>query len=135
MSETAAPPVATDKLVKVYIKMRDKRSELKHAYEEEDAKIKEQMESIETILLETCKQAGASSIKTTAGTVIRGVKTQYWTSDWESMHKFIKENNALELLERRISQRAMGEFLQTHPDKMPAGMNVESRYTVTIRRS
>lgn len=135
MSETTAPIAPTEKLVKVYIKMRDKRSELKQQYEAEDLKVKEQMEAIETILLETCKQAGASSIKTAAGTVIRGVKTQYWTSDWEAMHQFIKENDALELLERRISQRAMGEFLQTHPDKMPKGMNVESRYTVTIRRS
>lgn len=135
MAESTAPTAPTEKLVKVYIKMRDKRSELKQQYEAEDLKVKEQMEAIETILLETCKQAGASSIKTSAGTVIRGVKTQYWTSDWEAMHQFIKENDALELLERRISQRAMGEFLQSHPDKMPKGMNVESRYTVTIRRS
>jgi uncharacterized protein YqeY len=134
VSETV-PGASTDKLVKVYIKMRDKRSELKSKFEQEDIKIKEQMDAIESVLLETCKLAGASSIKTSAGTVMRGVKTQYWTSDWESMHKFIKENNALELLERRISQRTMGEFLQNHPDKMPPGMNVESRYVVTIRRS
>lgn len=135
-TETATPPVpSTEKLVKAYIKMRDARSQLKVKFEEEDAAIKSQMEVIESHLLETCKAAGANSIKTDAGTVMRGVKTNYWSSDWESMHEFIRENNALDLLERRIAQKAMGEFLKENPDKLPKGMNVDSKYTITVRRS
>jgi hypothetical protein len=128
-------PGLTEKYVRVYIKMRDARAQLKAEYEEKDAEIKRQMNMVESTLLETCKAAGANSINTGAGTVIRGVKTNYWTSDWESMHQFIKENDALDLVERRIAQRAMGEYLQKNPDKLPKGMNVESKYTVTIRRS
>jgi hypothetical protein len=131
MSETGK----TEKYVGVYIKMRDARSQLKADYEEKDAEIKRQMDMIESALLETCKSAGANSISTSAGVVIRGVKTNYWTSDWESMHEFIKENDALGLLERRVAQKAMGEFLQNNPDKMPKGMNVESKFTITVRRS
>lgn len=127
--------IPTDKLVKTYIKMRDHRSALKAKYDQEDEQVKEQMAVIEAMLLETCKKAGADSIKTGAGSVIRSVKTQYWTSDWEAMHNFVKENDALELLERRISQKAMADFLKTNPDKLPKGMNVESKYTVTVRRS
>lgn len=128
-------PGLTEKYVRVYIKMRDARAQLKAEYEEKDAEIKRQMGMVESTLLETCKAAGANSISTGAGIVIRGVKTNYWTSDWESMHQFIKENDALDLVERRIAQRAMGEYLQKNPDKLPKGMNVESKYTVTIRRS
>jgi hypothetical protein len=51
------------------------------------------------------------------------------------MHNFVKENDVIELLERRIAQRAMADFLKANPDKMPKGMNVESKYTVTVRRS
>ena len=132
---TEAPQVPTEKLVKAYIKMRDARAVLSAEYEAKDKEIKDQMELIEHTLLDDCKRAGADSIKTGAGTVIRGVKTSYWTSDWEAMHNFIKENDALELLERRVAQRAMGEFLKANPDKMPKGMNVESKYTVTVRRA
>ena len=130
--ETAIP---TDKLVKVYIKMRDARAELKTKYEAEDNAIKEQMNAVEHALLGVCKKAGADSIKTGAGTIIRSVKTHYWTSDWESMHNFIKENDALELLERRVAQKSMGDFLKSNPDKMPKGMNVDSKYAVVVRRS
>jgi hypothetical protein len=127
------PP--TPMLVKAYIKMRDARAALSAKYEEEDKKIKEQMETVENYLLETCKRAGGNVSIPGVGTVIRGVSTRYWTSDWEAMHNFVKENDAVDLLERRIAQKAMGEFLKANPDKMPKGMNVESKYTVTVRRS
>lgn len=127
------PP--TERLVKAYIKMRDARSTLSAEYEAKDKELKDQMRVVEGYLLEACKRAGGNVSIPGVGVVIRGVDTRYWTSDWEAMHNFIKENDALELLERRISQRAMSEFLKAHPDAMPKGMNVESKYTVTVRRS
>lgn len=133
MEDQELPP--TEKLVKAYIKMRDARGVLSAEFEAKDKEIKEQMRVVENYLLEACKRAGGNVSIPGVGVVMRGVDTRYWTSDWEAMHNFIKENNALELLERRIAQRAMGEFLKSNPDKMPKGMNVESKYMVTVRRS
>ena len=133
MEDQELPP--TEKLVKAYIKMRDARGVLSAEFEAKDKEIKEQMRVVENYLLEACKRAGGNVSIPGVGVVMRGVDTRYWTSDWEAMHNFIKENDALELLERRVAQRAMGEFLKANPDKMPKGMNVESKYTVTVRRS
>jgi len=127
--------ISVERLVAVYIRMRDKRSQLLRDYEEADGEIKEQMQVIEDKLLELCKGIGADSLKTKHGTVIRSVKTRYWTSDWQSMHKFILEHGVPDLLERRISQSAMKQMLDENPDLMPPGVNVDSRYAVTIRRS
>lgn len=127
--------VTADKLVRAYIKMRDKRAELKAAYEAEDEKIKEQMALVEFHLLDICKTTGAESIRTGHGTAIRSVQTRYWTGDWSSMHKFIRDHNALDLMERRISQLSMKNFLRENPDLMPPGLNVENKYVVTVRRS
>ena len=127
--------ISVDKLVTVYIKMRDKRSTLLREYEEQDGAIKEQMEVLEGKLLDLCKSIGADSLKTQHGTVIRTVKTRYWTSDWNSMHKFIMEHNMPDLLEKRVSQTAMTQLLEENPDMMPPNLNVDSRYAVTIRRS
>jgi hypothetical protein len=66
---------------------------------------------------------------------MRGVKTRYWTSDWQSMHNFIMENKMPDLLEKRISQSTMRQLLDENPDMMPPGVNVDSKYSVTIRRS
>lgn len=135
MTENQEELPPTPVLVKAYLKMRDARSALSAKYEEDDKKIKDQMEVVENYLLETCKRAGGNVSIPGVGVVIRGVSTRYWTSDWEAMHNFVKENDVIELLERRIAQRAMADFLKANPDKMPKGMNVESKYTVTVRRS
>lgn len=127
--------ITADKLVRAYIKMRDARSALKAKYEEEEGQIKEQMDMVESQLLEMCKTTGADSLRTKYGTVSRSVQTRYWTGDWEAMYKFIKEHDAPDLLERRISQTQMREFLKENPDEMPTGLNVDNRYTVTVRRS
>lgn len=133
--EAPAKVAGTEKYVRAYIKMRDARAALTAEFEKQDKVIKEQMEMVESHLLEVCKSADAKSIKTDAGTVIRSVKTRYWTSDWESMHEFVRENNALELLERRVAQNAMADYIKQNPDKVPKGMNVDSKYTVVVRRS
>lgn len=134
-TNSAIDGTQTKKFVRAYIKMRDARAALTADFEEKDKAIKAQMEMIESHLLELCKSTGANSINTDAGTVIRSVKTRYWTSDWEAMHEFVRENNALELLERRVAQNAMADFIKENPDKVPKGMNVDSKYTVVIRRS
>lgn len=123
------------KLVQVYIKIRDARDLKKKQMEEEIAQLEEQMGAVEQELLEICKTTGQDGGKTQFGSFTRSVKTRYWTSDWDSMYKFIRENDAPELLERRIHQGNFSEFLQQNPDVMPAGVNVESRYSITVRRA
>lgn len=127
--------VSADKLAKIYLKMRDKRQEMAREFEEKDNELKEQMEMVENQMLDLCKDLGADSIKTAHGTIIRSVKTRYWTADWESMHNFIREHNAYDLLERRVHQSNMKQWLQENPDLLPMGLNSESRYSTTVRRS
>jgi hypothetical protein len=130
MTET----ISVDKLVSVYIKMRDKRAELLKQYEEADGNIKQQMELVETKLLDLCREIGADQLGSKHGVVMRSVKTRYWTTDWNSMHKFILENGMPELLERRVSQSNMRQLLEENPDLAIPGMNIDRRYAVTIRR-
>ena len=126
---------AADKLVRTYIKMRDKRAQMKRDFEAKDLEIEEQMKQIEEEMLDVCKKNSASSIRTEHGTIIRQVKSRYWTNDWDSMYRFIEDNRAFGLLEKRLHQTHMKEYLSENPDKLPMGLNVESEYTVVVRRS
>lgn len=132
-----SPPISDvplEVLAKTYIRMRDARAKLKHEYEQQDNDIAAQMADIELEMLEVCKRVGADSIKTNAGTVIRSVKSRYWTNDWDSMYRFIKEHGAFALLEKRLHQTHMKQFLDENPDLSPAGLNIEREYTVVVRR-
>lgn len=126
--------IPTDKLVKTYVKIRDARKELTEKYEKEDAELKEAMDTIEQQLLDACKTIGADSIRTPYGTVSRTVKKRYWTNDWHSFHEFLKEHEVFDLLEKRIAQTNMSTFLEENPDLHPPGLNVDSRYSVVVRR-
>jgi len=130
-----APPVDMDKLAAVYIKIRDKRAVAKKEFEAKDEALEEQMQVIADEMLEACKRIGADSIKTPHGTIIRSVKSRYWTNDWDSMYTFIEEQSAFGLLEKRLHQTNMKDFLAENPDLYPVGLNVENSYTVLVRRS
>ena len=126
--------VSVDKLVKVYLRMKDTLADKKAAYEEEERKIKDKMAKVKAALLDYCKAENVDSVKTAEGLFYRTVSTRYWTNDWESMGRFVVENNIPELLEKRLHQGNMKQYLQEHPDMLPPGLNVDSEYTVTIRR-
>ena len=126
--------IPTDKLVKTYVKIRDARKELAEKYEKEDAELRDALDTIEQQLLDACKTIGADSIRTPYGTISRTVKKRYWTNDWHSFHEFLKEHEVFDLLEKRIAQTNMSTFLEENPDLHPPGLNIDSRYSVVVRR-
>lgn len=124
-----------DKLVAVYIKMREEKERITREYEDKLEDLKTQMEMIEQELLELCKANGQDGGKTKHGTFTRTVKTRYWTSNWAAMYQFIREHDALELLEQRVHQTNIKQFLTEHPTLLPEGLNVDSRYAIVVRRA
>lgn len=134
-AQGTSAPIDLDKLTTVYIKIRDRRAELKREFEDADNELKAQAEILETQMLDVCKEMNADSIRTPHGTIIRSVKSRYWTNDWDSMYDFIEEHGAFGLLEKRLHQTNMKDFLLENPTTLPIGLNVENSYTVVVRRS
>ena len=128
-------PVDMNTLASVYLKMRDARDAVRREAEAKEKEIQDQMDVVEQQMLDACKSLGADSIRTPHGTIIRSVKSRYWTNDWDSMYQFIREHDAYGLLEKRLHQTHMKEFLEENPNTFPIGVNVESSYTVVVRRS
>lgn len=124
-----------DQLTSIYLKIRDKRAENKREFENVDKDLEEQQKMLAEQMLDTCKEMNADSIRTPHGTIIRSVKSKYWTGDWDSMYNFIKEHDAFGLLEKRLHQTNMKDFLNDNPDVMPMGLNVENEYTIVVRRA
>lgn len=133
-ADTEAETIGVDKLVSVYIKLRDRKAELQKEFSEKEAALDAKMDLVKAALLDHCNTANVESVRTKAGTFYRTMKQRFWTSDWGSMNNFIMENDALDLLEKRIHQSNMRVFLEEHPDKLPPGLNVDSEYTITVRR-
>jgi len=121
-----------DALVATYIKIRSKLAEMEAEHKERIKDLKAQQELITNHMLDKCNELGLSSIKTPAGTVSRRTLTRFWTSDWDSMYQFLKENDALFLLEKRLNNTLMKQFLDDNPDLLPMGLNTDSSHTITV---
>lgn len=126
--------VSVEKLTKVYLKIRDKRAELKAQFDEQDEQLVKQLDQVKHALLDYCKTHGVDSVRTPAGLFYRSVKTRYWTNDWESMNKFILENGIPEFYEKRLNQTSVKQFLEENPDVLPPGLNVDNEYVITVRK-
>jgi hypothetical protein len=74
------------------------------------------------------------SSKTESGTVSLITKTRYYAQDWDAMKGFIKEHDAIDLLEKRVSQKNMKEFLDANPGVVPPGLNTVSEIEVSVRK-
>jgi len=126
--------LTAEKLTTVYLKIKDKRSQLSVDFKEKDAELVEQLDKVKRALLEYCEEQGVDSVRTSAGLFYRSARTRYWTSDWSSLHEFILENEVPELLDKRVNQNNMKQFLEENPTLVPKGLNVDSEYVVSVRR-
>lgn len=128
--------LTVDTVVSKYIALRDKRSELKKAYEAEDDKYKDAMAKCESWLLAQANALGVDSLSVKGvGQAIKGKSMQVSCKDWNAFHKFVKENDQLDMFERRISRNVLKQYMEEHGDEIPPGLDVMFESTITIRRA
>ena len=126
--------IPVEKLVGAYTKIREKRSEISAKFKEEDGSLAEQEDKIKRALLDYCKDQGVDSVRTASGLFYRTIKQRYWTSDWSSMHAFIMDHNLPDFFEKRLNQTNVRQFIEENPDILPAGLNVDSEYVISVRK-
>ena len=131
-SDVATVPM--DKLAKVYRKMQQRIQELTQEYETQIEEIKRQQDVVKIALKDQMLALGMSSVRTDQGTVVLSTKTRYNTQDWDALKEFIKEHDALDLLEKRIAQTNMATFLAENPSLVPAGLNSFTEYAISVRK-
>mgnify|MGYP003680946918 FL=1 len=121
------------KLVKAYRALREARSELKAVFDVEDKVLASNQEKINSKLLQHCAENDVTSVKTEEGTFYRKKKVSYWCSDWEEFHKWILTNKIPSVLQKRISQSNLEEFLEVSKD-IPIGLQSDAVYTITVQK-
>jgi hypothetical protein len=124
-----------EELVKIYLTIRTERERIESDWKKHDDELMQEMKLLEQSMLTVCNDTNASSIRTESGTVIRSLKERFTTNDWDNFKKFILENQAVDLLERRIHQGNFKEFIAEHKDEgLPPGVNVMREFTIVVRK-
>jgi hypothetical protein len=75
---------SAEKLVEVYLKIRDASENNYRSYMAKKADLEEQMDVVQTELLDILKNIDATSLRTSHGLARRSVKQRYTTNDWSA---------------------------------------------------
>ena len=126
--------VPLDKLTRVYMKMRAKIQEIEAEYEAKLDSLKEQQKEVKNAIKDLMLAQGSKSVRTDFGTVVLTEKTRFYTQDWDSFKTFVVEQDAVDLLERRIHQGNMAKFLEENPSLLPPGLNSDTEFDVSVRK-
>lgn len=133
-SDSETPQVPVDRLVKVYRKMQTQLQVLQAEHDAKVEAIKSQQDVVKNALKDLMLTQNCTSLRTPEGTVVLSTKTKYSTQDWDAFKSFVIDNECVDLLEKRIAQANMAQWLESNPDKVPAGLNQYSEYQISVRK-
>ena len=122
-----------DKVVQGYLKLREARSKLKREYEEQDEALKAKMEKLTNALAQVMVDTNSTQLGSNFGTVYRQVKTKASCADWPSLWGFVAEENRFDFLEKRLSAKAINDFIN-ETGVNPPGVNLYQEYEVVVRK-
>ena len=125
-----------DELIAKYIKLRDRKAQMKKAFEEEVGKVNAVMEKMEAIILKTFQETGQTSAKTEFGTAYTSARTSATVADRDAFMAWVMTDpdERLMFLENRVSKTAVEQFKAANDD-IPPGVNWSSEIVVGVRRA
>lgn len=125
------PPI--DKIVQAHHNIKQARADLKRKFEEEDAELEGQQQKLRAFLLNHLNQTGVQSMKTEAGTVYKTKRTIASATDWASVWAFAKENDAMDIFQKRLTTSFVTEYAEQHDGAIPPGVRLLEEFDIGVR--
>ena len=123
-----------EQVVAAYLKLRRKKEEIEAETKDRVADIKAKMTKLESWLMQKADEDGVTSFKTPAGTAFVTSTDFANVADWDAVLTFIKENDAFDMLEKRVSKTAVRAHMDETGD-VPPGITYGSKLGVNIRKA
>jgi len=122
-----------EQVVGTYVKLRRKREEIEASVKVEVDEIKAKMAKLEAWLMQKADEDGVTSFKTSKGTAFISSTDFANVADWDAVLTFIKNNDAFDMLEKRVSKSAV-RALMDETGSVPPGITYGTKIGVSIRK-
>jgi hypothetical protein len=123
-----------EQVVETYLKLRRKKEAVENETKDKVADIKAKMTMLESWLMQKAGEDGVTSFKTTAGTAFVTTTDFANVADWDAVLTFIKENDAFDMLEKRVSKTAVRAHMDETGD-VPPGITYGSKIGINVRKA
>ena len=123
-----------DSIIERYIKLRDKKAQMKAAFDASTADINNAMTRCEQVILEEINSQGVESVRTEFGTAFKSVTTSVTAADGEMFMQFCIANDRMDMMEKRPNKTAVEEYKAANDD-LPPGINYRQAVSLNVRRA
>ncbi len=131
MSESNTPNVGD--VIRTYMKLREQRAAVEGEVKDRVAAIKAKMDKLEAFLKAQMDAQGLTSFKSDYGTAFLTTVDYATVSDWDATLTFIREQDAYDMLEKRVSKIAVRGYIDAHK-AVPPGVTYGTKLEVNIRK-
>jgi len=125
--------LTVDQVIEAYLKYRNKKEALEAEIKDQVKDLKDKMAKLEAWIKEKADADGVTSFKTANGTAFLTTTDYANVADWDAVLNFIKENEAYDMLEKRVSKTAVRGYIEQNK-AVPSGVNYGTRIDVNVRK-
>jgi hypothetical protein len=122
-----------EEVIGAYMKLRNQKEVIEAAAKAEVKVFKEKMFKLEGWLKQKADEDGVTSFKTDSGTAFLTTTDFAAVADWDAVLTFIRDNDAYDMLEKRVSKMAVRGYIEANKS-VPAGVNYGTKLDINIRK-
>lgn len=122
-----------DDVISTYLKLRTHMEVIDSEAEQKKNDIKVKLMKLEAWIKEQADLQGVTSFKTKHGTAFLTTTDFANVADWDSVLDFIKNNEAYDMLEKRVSKTAVRGYIEKNK-AVPPGVNYGTKLGVNVRK-
>lgn len=120
-------------VIRTYMKLRDQKAAIEGEVKERIADLKGKMEKLEAYLKTQMDAQGLTSFKSDYGTAFLTTTDYANVADWDAVLDFIRDNEAFDMLEKRVSKIAVRGYIESNK-AVPPGITYGTKLEVNIRK-
>lgn len=120
-------------VIRTYAKLRDQKAAAEAEVKDRVDQIKAKMTKLEAYLKEQMDAQGLTSFKSEYGTAFLTTTDFANVANWDEVLQFIKDNEAYDMLEKRVSKLAVREYMDQNK-RVPPGITYGTKLDVNIRK-
>lgn len=130
----AKPTLAQDveQGVALYVDCRNKLRAMQEQHDAEQKVWKDRLALLSGWLMKHLEDTNSESVKTASGTFYQSTKHTASLADPDAFMKFVIDNKAFDLLDRRANATAVKAYVAEHK-ALPPGVNMSAIKTIGVR--
>lgn len=120
-------------VIATYLTLRNRKEAIVAAMKQQTAEIDVKLTKIESWIKQQADAQGVTSFKSEHGTAFLTTVDYANVADWDAVLTFIRDTEAYDMLEKRVSKTAVRGYIESNK-AVPPGVNYGTKLEVNIRK-